>query len=454
MKAKVIILAAGEGKRMKSALAKPLQPVCGRPMIEWVTEAAAVLDTDPVLVVGHGREQLIDKYPSRTFAVQDPPKGTGHAVMMAEPWLEDDAIAVILAGDAPLIPGELLRQMTEDMAARGDAGALLVAELENPTGYGRILTDAAGHVTGIVEHKDATEEQRKIRLINTLCCCFRGDLLKNCLHRLTNHNAQGEYYLTDVVGMLVRDGYTVGYTLCPDSDAAMGVNDRVQLAGAEKAMRKRINTHWMLEGVTLIDPERVCIGPEVTLGKDTVVYPDNVLEGKTVIGSRCTLYPGSHLKDTRIGDDVSVRAAVTDGAVIGNRTVVGPFAYLRPGTVIGDECRIGDFVEVKKASLGDGTKLSHLTYVGDADVGKDVNIGCGVVFSNYDGTNKYHTSVGDGAFIGGNTNLVAPVTLGEGAYTAAGSTITEDVPPYALAIARARQVNKAGWVSKYTRKEH
>ncbi|MGI6316578.1 MAG: bifunctional UDP-N-acetylglucosamine diphosphorylase/glucosamine-1-phosphate N-acetyltransferase GlmU [Christensenellales bacterium] len=454
MKAKVIILAAGEGKRMRSSLAKPLLPVCGRPMLEWVMEAASVLDTDPVVVVGHGREQLINKYPHLTFAVQDPPKGTGHAVMMAEPWLEDDATAVILAGDTPLIPKELLQQMTETMHARGCAGTLLVAELEDPSGYGRILTDFDGHVTGIVEHKDATEEQRKIRLINTLCCCFRGDLLKKYLHRLTNHNIQGEYYLTDVVGMLVQDGYTVGYTLCPDPDAAMGVNDRVQLANAEKAVRKRINTRWMLEGVTMIDPERICIGPEVILEKDTVIYPDNILEGRTTVGRGCILYPGSHLKDTRIGDEVQVRAAVTDGAVIGNRTMVGPFAYLRPGTVIGEECRIGDFVEVKNSTLGDGTKLSHLSYVGDADVGKDVNIGCGVVFSNYDGTNKYHTTVEDGVFIGGNTNLVAPVTLGEGAYTAAGSTITEDVPPRALAIARTRQVNKTGWVSRYTRKEH
>ena len=204
----------------------------------------------------------------------------------------------------------------------------------------------------------------------------------------------------------------------------------------------------------MIDPERICIGPEVILEKDTVIYPDNILEGRTTVGRGCILYPGSHLKDTRIGDEVQVRAAVTDGAVIGNRTMVGPFAYLRPGTVIGEECRIGDFVEVKNSTLGDGTKLSHLSYVGDADVGKDVNIGCGVVFSNYDGTNKYHTTVEDGVFIGGNTNLVAPVTLGEGAYTAAGSTITEDVPPRALAIARARQVNKTGWVSRYTRKEH
>ena len=449
MKIRTVILAAGEGKRMKSSLAKPLHCVCGRPILEWVVEAARAVDPRPVVVVGHGREQVMARIHGVDFAVQEEQKGTGHAVMMAREFIQDADIVVVMAGDAPLIPGEMIAGMVEESCARGEDAALLTARMEDPTGYGRILTDGEGRVQGIVEHRDATEEQRQVKLINTLSGCYRGDLLLRYLDQLTCDNAQGEYYLTDVVGLMVRDGYKGGIALCPNAAEAMGVNDRVQLAQAEAAMRDRLNRRWMLEGVTLVDPARTLISADAVIGQDTVIYPDNVIEGKTVIGSGCILYPGSRITDSRIGNGVTVQASVLDHAQVGEGTTVGPFAYLRPGTQVGSGCRIGDFVEVKNSVIGDGTKVSHLTYVGDADLGQNINVGCGVVFVNYDGTYKYRSVVEDGAFIGCNTNLVAPVHVGQGAYTAAGSTITQDVPPQSLAIARARQVNKEGWKGKY-----
>ncbi len=444
---RVMIMAAGEGKRMKSNLAKVLHQVHGRPMIDWVLDAARTADPHPVVIVGHGREQLMDRLANVDIAVQLEQKGTGHAVMMAKDFIPSQGYVVVMAGDMPLLKGETVARLVES-ARQDDAKAcVLTAVLPDATGYGRVIRDEAGQVRCIVEHRDATQEQRQVREINTSVYCFDAQSLSWGLDRLDNHNDQKEYYLTDVIGLLVEKGEKVT-AMVADAEESAGVNDRVQLAQASRVMRSRINRAHMVQGVELVDPERTYIEKDVQIGRDTLIYPDNYLQAGTVIGEGCVLYPGNRISQTQMGNDCRAEASVMEQAQVGDRCQIGPFAYLRPGTQIGPDCRIGDFVEIKNANIGHDTKVSHLTYVGDADVGNQVNVGCGTVFVNYDGRCKQRSQVGDGAFIGCNTNLVAPVSVGDGAYTAAGSTITEDVPADALAIARSRQENKAGWAEK------
>lgn len=449
-----IIMAGGEGKRMKSATPKTLHRLCGRSILEWALESVAQADKQPIVVVGHGRDIVMAEMSGKGlhFVVQEQQLGTGHAVMVARDAIGEADAVLVTCGDMPLIKPESVAALVDCVVNGKQDAALLFSVLQDPTGYGRIVRDGRGNIQGIVEHRDATREQRLIQEINASAYCFRKEALLDALDLLTNENAQQEYYLTDVISILAgRGGRVAGVQ--GDFHEGMGINDRVQLAQATTVLRDRINRAHMLGGVTIIDPATTYIDCDVSIGVDTVIYPNNVLENGSVIGAGCTLYPGSRISRTVIGDRVEVQSSVLTDTHIGDDCHIGPFAYTRPGSRIGSDVKIGDFVEIKNATVGDGTKISHLTYVGDADVGSNVNLGCGTVFVNYDGKHKHRSVVGDGAFIGCNTNLVAPVRVGENAYTAAGSTITEDVPGEALAIARARQVNKEGWVAKRNEKE-
>lgn len=444
-----VIMAAGEGVRMKSKLPKMLHSVCGRPIIDYVVDAALdICDDAPILVVGHGAEAIKEHLGDKVrYTYQEEQLGTGHAVMMAQKYLEGmDGYVVVLAGDTPLITGKLLGDMVNHAVEHDYSCVALSAIVEDPTGYGRIIRDANGDFSCIVEHKDATYEQRQVKEINASMYCFKVQDLLESLKKLDNNNAQHEYYLTDVLKILTSENKRVGIYCADDASYIMGINTRIQLSQADKLMRLRINNYHMDNGVTIIDPENTYIGPNVHIGQDTIIYPGNVIEGDTYIGEECILYPNSRLINTKVDDKVIIQNSVVLNSQIGEETTIGPFAYIRPGSIIGGHVRIGDFVEVKNAAIGDGTKVSHLTYVGDANVGNGVNVGCGVVFVNYDGKGKHRTVVEDNAFIGCNTNLVAPVKVEQNSYIAAGSTITKTVPKGALAIARARQENKEGWV--------
>lgn len=364
--------------------------------------------------------------------------------MAAKEYINDDDTAVILCADGPLIRKETLRSFIKYHEDKKYAASVMTAYLENPKGYGRIVRNDDSSVMNIVEEKDATDEIKAIREINTGIYCFSGKLLKYALGKIDTDNSQGEYYLTDTIKVLNNESYKIGGWLLDDPTDIKAVNDRVQLAEVTKIMQDRINKKHMISGVTIIDPDHTYIEDSVVIGNDTVIYPGTVLEGTTVIGSHCTIGPNTRIIDSSVRNNVSIENSKVIESEINDGTTVGPFAYLRPGTSLGKNVKIGDFVEVKKSTIGDNSKSSHLAYIGDAEIGKDVNIGCGVVFVNYDGKKKHKTTVGDKAFIGSNSNLVAPVTVQQGGYVACGSTITDTVEEGDLAIARARQVNKKG----------
>ena len=451
VKKMAIVLAAGRGKRMKSKLPKVLHPVCGRPMVEHVLQAVKEAGCErAVVVIGQGAQEVQAALgDAAEYALQPEPLGTGHAVMQAEPLLAgEDGVALVVCGDTPLITAHTIEAMFALHRESGAAATVLTALVDDPAGYGRVVRGAAGDVERIVEDKDCGPEERAIREINAGAYCFDTRRLFAALKRLTADNAQGEYYLTDVIGILRGEGETVAACRTPDPDEIEGVNDRAALARAEKLMRRRILAGHMAGGVTVVDPDHTYIDASVRIGEDTVIYPGTHLRGETVIGRDCTIGPGCELTDTTVGDGTAMRHTVAEGAVIGSGCNVGPFAYLRPGTRIGDHVRVGDFVEIKNSVIGDHSKVPHLSYVGDATVGSRVNIGCGVITANYDGHNKFRTEIGDGAFIGSNSNLVAPVKIGRDAYVVAGSTITHDVGDGDVAIARERQVNKPGYAEK------
>ena len=446
-----IILAAGEGTRMKSDIPKTLHKVCGKEMIKYVIEAAANSGIEKnIVVLGHGKEKVGHNIKDMdVITVEQPigenaPYGTGFAVMSAQEYINDDDTVIILCGDGPLIRKETLQSFMKYHEDNNYAASVMTAYLENPKGYGRIVRNNDSSIMNIVEEKDALEDVKKIKEINTGIYCFSGKLLKYSLDKIDTNNSQGEYYLTDTIKVLNNESYKIGGWVLDEPSDIKAVNDRVQLAEVTKIMQERINKKLMLSGVTIIDPENTYIDDFVIIGNDTVIYPGTILEGKTLIGSHCSIGPNTRIIDSEVRNNVKVESSKVIEAFIDDKTTVGPFAYLRPGTNLGKNVKIGDFVEVKKSTIGDNSKSSHLSYIGDAEVGKDVNIGCGVVFVNYDGKNKHKTIVGDGAFIGSNSNLIAPVNIQQGGYVACGSTITDDVEEGDLAIARARQVNKKG----------
>lgn len=448
---KAIILAAGEGTRMRSKKPKVLHEIFNRTMVDYVIDSARGCGAQQVcVVVGHKAEEVKAAIVGEgiSFALQQEQKGTGHAVMMADSFIAPEKDILILYGDTPLIQGETLRRLTETHRQMNHSATVVSALVENPQGYGRIIRDEEGNFKRIVEQKDAAPEQLAVKEINTGIYIFKGAALRLALARLDNNNAQGEYYLTDCLELLCQGGDSVGAIIAEDAQEFFGVNSRMQLAEATKIMQKRINHRHMEQGVTIVDPDNTYIDSRVEIGMDTVLLPGCVLEGNTIIGEDCRIGPNSRLTDMKLGNGVTLQSTTAIESEIGSDTTVGPFAYIRPNCKIGDHVKIGDFVEVKNSNVGNGTKIPHLAYIGDTDAGEKVNFGCGSIMVNYDGQKKHRTVVEDHVFVGCNANLVAPVTVKAGAYIAAGSTITRDVPEDVLAVARARQQVIENWKKK------
>lgn len=445
-----LILAAGQGTRIKSNLPKVLHKVCGKEMVNHVIDTMRTAKIDDInVIIGKGAELVKSNTISRnvSYSLQEEQLGTGHAVKCAIEFLKDKkGIVGIFAGDAPLIKSNTIEELFDTHIKNNNTATLLTSIVNDPTGYGRVVR-AGDEVIKIVEHKDCNEEELKINEMNAAIYCFDIGSLLAALEKLSNNNSQGEYYLTDVIGILKEEGKKVG-ALSIDYEETIGVNSRVQLAEAEEILRNRINKKHMENGVTLIDPKSIYIGSDVEIGKDTIIYPGNIIEGNSKIGEEVTLYPNSRISNSIISNNVEIQSSVIIDSEIGEKTTVGPFAYIRPQSIIGKNARIGDFVEIKKSTIGNNTKVSHLTYIGDAEVGEGCNFGCGTVVVNYDGKNKHKTTIGNNSFIGCNTNLVSPVNVGDNSYIAAGSTITNDVNDSELAIARAKQRNIQGWVEK------
>jgi bifunctional UDP-N-acetylglucosamine pyrophosphorylase/glucosamine-1-phosphate N-acetyltransferase len=445
-----VILAAGEGTRMKSKHPKVSHSLLGKPMVQHVIDSVRSAGIDEiVVVVGHKAEEVKQCICTDVkYALQEKQLGTGHAVICASHYIENNGITLVLTGDTPLISADTLLSLISYHKDKGYSGTILTAEFEDPTGYGRIIRDDSGNVLKIVEHKDASEDEKRVREINSSMYCFDTVKLLEALKSIKNHNAQGEYYLTDVIEIMKGNGLLVGAYKANDVSEVLGVNSRMQRADCARAIRQKVLNRLMSEGVTIIDPGSTYIDRDVLIGRDTVIYPGTVLEGNTSIAEDCIIGPNSRLVDAIVHDSVEIMNSVVLKSEIKSNTHVGPFAYIRPESIIGENAKIGDFVEIKKSKIGNYTKVPHLTYVGDAEVGENVNLGCGTITVNYDGKIKHKTEIGDNVFVGCNTNLVAPVKVNKDSYIAAGSTITDEVPAGSLAIARGRQVNKEGWVEK------
>lgn len=446
-----VILAAGMGTRMKSELPKVIHKVCGKELCKWVIDAAKEAGAkDVCAVVGHKAETVKDMLGNAcSFALQSEQKGTGHAVMQALDFIKkSEGEVVILNGDTPLVTAEVIKKAVEYHKNAGNKATVITAILPDATGYGRIVRGSDGGVLKIVEQKDASDEEKKIREVNSGMYVFDGEALAYALSKITPNNAQGEYYLTDTLEILLSAGHKVGGYAIEDNDEIRGINDRVQLCEAEKIMQKRINESHMRNGVTIRNPESVFIEDGVQIGSDTELCQNVTIKSGTIIGKGVVVGSGSVIDRAVIHDNVDIMSSVILQSELDANTHVGPFAYIRPGCHIGSDVKVGDFVELKNSNIGDGTKISHLTYIGDSDVGERVNFGCGTVTCNYDGKKKYRTTIGDDCFVGCNTNFVSPIDVGDGAYIAAGSTITEDIPEGSLSIARAKQVNKEGWIDK------
>ena len=453
-----IILAAGESKRMRSRRPKVLHPLCGRPLIEYPMQVTRALGARVVLVVGRAADDVratVGTAPDLTYVEQAERRGTGHAVLQARPACPAGAgVILVLPADQPLMSETMLRGLVDHHRATGAAATLLTACLDDPTGYGRVLREG-GQPVAIVEHRDATPAQREIREIGTSVYCFDAATFWPALDQVTPQNEQGEYYLTDVIGILRREGRRLEAMIAADARECLGINDRRQLAQLAAVHRVRILDRLMLEGVTVLDPASTYVDDTVTIGPDTVLYPGVTLEGATSIGAACVIGTGSQIAASRLGDQIHVKPyCVLTEAVVEEGAQLGPFCHLRPLSHVGPNAKIGNFVELKKSKIGRGAKVPHLSYVGDAQVGAGANLGAGTITCNYDGVHKHETVIGAGAFIGTNSSLVAPVTIGEGAYVAAGSVITKTVPPGALAVARGRQETREGWAArrKETRK--
>lgn len=451
--AAVLVLAAGGGTRMKSKKAKVLHEVAGKAMLSYSVSAAAALDPQHlVVVVGHRRDQVVEHLErlddSVQTAVQEEQRGTGHAVQCGLEGLEDiEGDVVVTYADVPMLTGATLRQLVAVHRSKGNAATVMTANVDDPTGYGRILRDG-DRVRGIVEHKDATEEQRRIREINSGIYVFDAATLRAGLASLDTDNVQGELYLTDVITHANGNGKQVGAYVIDDVWQTEGVNDRVQLARMNAEMNRRILDEWMLQGVTMVDPTSTWVDVDVDLATDVILHPGTILQGATTVGEGAEIGPSTTLMDVEVGAGAKVLRTHGSFAVIGEDATVGPFTYLRPGTILGADGKIGAFVETKNALIAAHAKVPHLAYVGDAVVDEDANIGAGTIFANYDGVKKSVTHVGKNAFVGSNSVLVSPVDIGPGAFVAAGSTVTDDVPAGGLAVARGRQHNAEGWVAK------
>ncbi|AFM39171.1 glucosamine-1-phosphate N-acetyltransferase, UDP-N-acetylglucosamine pyrophosphorylase [Desulfosporosinus acidiphilus SJ4] len=441
-----VIMAAGKGTRMHSKLPKVMHSLAGKPLIEHVLDVANQVGVErPFVIVGHGREIVAARVQERAeTVVQTEQKGTGHAIMQAMPYLEDAQTVLVLSGDQPLLKPESLQTLIKLHQDRGACATVLTAYLEQPFGYGRVLKHG-DQLVRIVEEKDAAPDERLIKEINTGTYCFRASALKEALAKITPQNAQGEYYLTEVFDIFLKQGETILTYCTEDSHEALGINSRSQLAEAERVFRERILEHWMAEGVTVVDPASTFIDAEVRLAQDVTILPFTRLMGKTYVGEDAVIGPQTSLENCRVGCGSEVTYTVAKDSNIGDRCHIGPFAYLRPGTSLESDVKVGDFVEIKNSKIAAGAKVPHLSYIGDAQVGKAANIGAGTITCNYDGSSKHPTIIGDHSFIGSNTNLVAPVEVGDYAVTGAGSTITKDVPAKALAVERSQQIIKEHW---------
>lgn len=451
-----VVLAAGQGTRMKSKLYKVMHPVMGKPMVGHVVDQAQAVNLDQVVTVTGVGAETVQEYlgEKSSYVLQEEQLGTAHAVKQAASELKDkEGTTLVICGDTPLLTADTLKGLVEFHEKEGAKATVLTAHANNPFGYGRVIRSEEGAVTKIVEQKDASEAEAAVQEINTGTYCFDNKALFETLEKVKNENVQGEYYLPDVIEILKKQSELVAAFQLDNMDEALGVNDRVALAQANKVMKERINEQHMRNGVTMIDPANTYIESDVVIGQDTIVEPGVYLKGSTTIGEDCTIGARSVIVDSTIGNGVNVTSSMIEESIMGDYSDIGPSSHLRPQTVLKESVHIGNFVEVKKATIGKKTKIGHLTYVGDAELGEDINIGCGTVFVNYDGKNKHKITVGDNSFIGCNTNLIAPVIVEKNTYIAAGSTITDTVPENSLAIARARQTIKEDYINKMSIKD-
>ncbi|ENH97619.1 UDP-N-acetylglucosamine diphosphorylase [Gracilibacillus halophilus YIM-C55.5] len=447
-----VVLAAGKGTRMKSELYKVLHPVLGKPMVQHVIDQLNAIQLSSITtVVGHGAEKVQEQLGDESaFVVQGEQLGTGHAVLQAKPYLKDkQGTTIVVCGDTPLLTADTIQSVLDYHEKEEAKVTLLTAHAHEPTGYGRIIRDDAGQVERIVEEKDATTQEKGVQEINTGTYAFDNQLLFEALDQISNDNAQGEYYLPDVIEIAQQKQEKVLAYQTMDFRETVGVNDRVALSQAEAFMKERINEQHMRNGVTIVDPNQTYITPDVAIEQDVTIYPGCYIQGNTTIRNGAQIGPNTEINDCEIGQHTIIRHSVATSSEIGKRVQVGPFAHIRPEASVGNDVKVGNFVEIKKSSIEDESKVPHLSYIGDAQIGRGVNIGCGTITVNYDGKNKFKTKIEDDAFIGCNANLIAPVTVGEGALVAAGSTINQDVPSDALSIGRAKQVNKEEYAKKY-----
>lgn len=451
MQRHAIILAAGKGTRMKSKKYKVLHEVAGKSMIEHVLNSVKQSGVNHIVtIVGHGAESVKETLGEQSlYSFQEEQLGTAHAVKTAQEHLADkEGTTLVVCGDTPLITSKTLQSLIDHHEGTNSQVTVLSASTSQPHGYGRIVRDSNHLLQRIVEEKDASDTEREINEISSGIFAFDNQVLFDKLAQVKNDNAQGEYYLPDVLSLILKDGGKAEIYHTDDFDEIMGVNDRVMLSEAEKAFQKRINDFHMRNGVTILDPNSTYIGPDVEIGMDTTIEPGVRIGGHTTIGEDVLIGQYSEINNSTIHSNANIKQSIINDSVVGEKTKVGPFAQLRPGSNLGADVKVGNFVEVKKANLKDGAKVSHLSYIGDAEIGERTNIGCGSITVNYDGVNKFKTIVGKDAFIGCNTNLIAPVTVGDHTLIAAGSTITDDIPEDSLALARARQVNKEGYLKK------